>query len=181
MARTPSVAARTSTTSPPPAGAPTAKRKRPPTFQHFPINRAAKLKQAWVQNAKLKSKWKAEKRKLGLGAPPKEEDEADDDAEQPEARESETSTHARAPIPPPPPKKRTRRAQFNPTEAESSGAPTLRDRAREAYSQTSLHTYKSDPFGKRQRGAKTGTVGRGQPNMKKRMDVLLETIKRDFT
>ncbi|KIY51000.1 hypothetical protein FISHEDRAFT_57130 [Fistulina hepatica ATCC 64428] len=39
------------------------KRRRPPTFQHYPSNRAKKLKRDWVINAKIKSKWKAEKRK----------------------------------------------------------------------------------------------------------------------
>ncbi|KAJ7740742.1 hypothetical protein DFH07DRAFT_751563 [Mycena maculata] len=161
------------------------KRKRPPSFDHFPPNRAKKLKQAWVQNTKLKSKWKAEKRKSGLVVPPTkgDEDTAENDPEAEETK-TESSPQARNPTPIAPPKKRARRMQPDPTEAESSSGPTLRDRAREAYSQASLHTYRSDPFGKRQRGGRngaTGTTGRGQPNMKKRMDVLLETIKRDFT
>ncbi|PSR74120.1 hypothetical protein PHLCEN_2v10076 [Hermanssonia centrifuga] len=42
------------------------KRKKPPTFQHLPINRAKKLKQSWVESQKIKSKWKAEKRKEGF-------------------------------------------------------------------------------------------------------------------
>ncbi|KAJ7109241.1 hypothetical protein C8R44DRAFT_884308 [Mycena epipterygia] len=118
------------------------KRKRPPTFQHFPINRAKILKQAWVQNTKLKSKWKAEKRKSSLGVPVpplnEEEDEADAaedktvEAED-KAAETETASQVRAPTraPPtrgPPPKKRARRTQPDPKEAESSDAPTLRDR-----------------------------------------------------
>ncbi|KAJ7489844.1 hypothetical protein B0H11DRAFT_1719653 [Mycena galericulata] len=155
------------------------KRKRPPSFQHYPINRAKKLKQAWVQNTKLKSKWKAEKRKSGLGVPRTKGDEASDEDDKPD-RKAEIPAQVGDPTPIPPTKNHARRTQSDPGEAESSG-PTLRDRAREAYSQASLHTYRSDPFGKRQRGGKSGTTGRGQPNMKKRMDVLLETIKRDFT
>ncbi|KAJ7083839.1 hypothetical protein C8R43DRAFT_1052090 [Mycena crocata] len=159
----------------------TQKRKRPPTFQHFPEKRAKILKQAWVKNTKLKSKWKAEKRKSGLGRSHTQEKEIVGDAEvEAEVEAPETAVQERAPTPPPPPpKKRERRNQ---SDAESlTATPTLRDRAREAYSKTSLHTYRSDPFGKRERGGKAGTTGRGQPNMKKRMDVLLETIKRDFT
>ncbi|KAH6918944.1 hypothetical protein BKA70DRAFT_1248731 [Coprinopsis sp. MPI-PUGE-AT-0042] len=47
------------------------KRKNPPTFQHLPVQRAKKLKQAWVEKTKIKSKWKHEKRKMqgeGTGA-----------------------------------------------------------------------------------------------------------------
>ncbi|KAI0831362.1 hypothetical protein BC628DRAFT_1415879 [Trametes gibbosa] len=42
------------------------KRKKPPTFQHLPIDRAKKLKRSWVEVQKIKSKWKAQKRKEGL-------------------------------------------------------------------------------------------------------------------
>ncbi|KAJ7172617.1 hypothetical protein C8R46DRAFT_1032577 [Mycena filopes] len=131
------------------------KRKRPPSFQHFPINRAIKLKQAWVQNTKLKSKWKAEKRKAGIAPPRREEGDAEDadDNTEVETKEPEPEP-ATTPARPPPPTKRGRRTQPDPSEAESSVAPTLRDRAREAYSQASLHTYRSDPFGKRQQRRK---------------------------
>lgn len=44
------------------------KRKKPPTFQHLPVQRAKKLKRSWVQVQKIKSKWKAQKRKEGLVA-----------------------------------------------------------------------------------------------------------------
>ncbi|KAJ7285706.1 hypothetical protein C8J57DRAFT_1118178, partial [Mycena rebaudengoi] len=154
------------------------KRKRPPSFQHFPINRAKKLKQAWVQNTKLKSKWKAEKRKNGL-MPARNEGEEDpvedsevteskDDVQPPaQARIAHTKKPSRTQHP-------RREAEAGPSTATE---PTLRDRAREAYSQTSLHTYKSDP--QRRRKGEAGT-GRGQPDMKKRMSILLETIKRDF-
>jgi hypothetical protein len=61
---------------------------------------------------------------------------------------------------------------------------SLRELFRTAYSRESLHTYKSDPLhrGKgrpaQHRGGTKG-VGRGQPNMKLRMNALLEKIKRD--
>ncbi|KAJ7046641.1 hypothetical protein C8F04DRAFT_1247719 [Mycena alexandri] len=113
------------------------KRKRPPSFQHFPINRAIKLKQTWVQNTKLKSKWKAEKRKEGIAAPRREKGEEDEvkDAEDAEAevKGPEPKTAPTPPTRPPPPKKGGRQKQPDPPAAESSSAPTLRDRAREAY------------------------------------------------
>ena len=61
---------------------------------------------------------------------------------------------------------------------------SLRELLRKAYSRESLHTYKSDPLhrGKGRpalhRGGTKGT-GRGQPDMKLRMNALLEKIKRD--
>ncbi|OSC99097.1 hypothetical protein PYCCODRAFT_888280 [Trametes coccinea BRFM310] len=42
------------------------KRRKPPTFQHLPAERAKKLKRSWVEVQKIKSKWKAQKRKEGL-------------------------------------------------------------------------------------------------------------------
>ena len=69
--------------------------------------------------------------------------------------------------------------------------PSLRELKREAYSQSTLHTCKSDPLKKRDQGKRvSGSRGRGngfiergkgQPNMKLRMNVILEKIKQDFT
>jgi hypothetical protein len=61
---------------------------------------------------------------------------------------------------------------------------SLRELLRKAYSRDSLHTYKSDPLhrGKgrpAQHGGGTKGTGRGQPDMKLRMNALLEKIKRD--
>jgi len=61
---------------------------------------------------------------------------------------------------------------------------SFRELFRKAYSRESLHTYKSDPLhrGKGRpaprRGGTKG-MGRGQPDMKLRMNVLLEKLKRD--
>jgi len=59
---------------------------------------------------------------------------------------------------------------------------------REAYSKDSLHNFKSDPLGRRRkqggdgnnekRGIQQGK-GRGQPDMKKRMGVLLAKLQLD--
>ncbi|KLO13515.1 hypothetical protein SCHPADRAFT_940307 [Schizopora paradoxa] len=39
------------------------KGKRPPTFQHLPRDRAAKLKKDWIEKAKVKKEWKIQKRR----------------------------------------------------------------------------------------------------------------------
>lgn len=77
---------------------------------------------------------------------------------------------------------RTDKAQTNQGEDDES----LRELSRKAYSRESLHTYKSDPLhrGKGRpalhQGGTKGT-GRGQPDMRLRMNVLLEKIKRDVS
>jgi hypothetical protein len=68
-------------------------------------------------------------------------------------------------------------------EESSEPVPSLRDRTRAAYSPATLHTYKSTLFQKGGRGQErpTGTRGRGQPNMKLRMGVMLEKIKARYS
>ncbi|KAF8061591.1 hypothetical protein FPV67DRAFT_286730 [Lyophyllum atratum] len=66
----PSDSNRLSTTPALPCPKANLKRKQPPTFRHLPLNRAKKLKQTWVENTKIKSKWKAQKRREGLSAAP---------------------------------------------------------------------------------------------------------------
>jgi len=60
--------------------------------------------------------------------------------------------------------------------------PDLREMTKQAFSRSSLHTYKSDPLHRRRGHDKqNGKKGRGgQPNMKLRMGVMLEKIKRDL-
>ncbi|EAU88210.1 hypothetical protein CC1G_03882 [Coprinopsis cinerea okayama7 len=219
------------------------KRKNPPTFQHLPVQQAKKLKKAWVEKAKIKSKWKAEKRKLyAEGGIPKmpweiEGDQDDEEAETVEKDEDEETEWGGVgadsdssksgdeddlePLPPTgsPPntrsgqggrqrgssKRDSRNAQpyldgsnkrprnrgdkkADGSDDEEPRQPTLRDLKREAYSRSTLHTYKSDPLRKRgamsNRGRGRGGFergkGRGQPNMKLRMNVMLEKIKRDI-
>ena len=65
---------------------------------------------------------------------------------------------------------------------------SLRELRKKAYSRSSLHTYKADPLKRRK---STGTPsdsrggsrrgGKGQPNMKLRMEAMLEQIKRGTT
>ena len=75
---------------------------------------------------------------------------------------------------------------------EDEGSTSIRDLQNEAYSRASLHTFKSnrsrgsasshdsrDPS--RRKGSQTGVSrSRGQPDMRLRMNVMLEKIKRDL-
>lgn len=164
------------------------KRKRPPTFQHYPVNRAKQLKKNWVENVKIKSKWKAEKRKDGITTDVRGEEPTD--SERDEEEEKSESPPSEAPqIHKSRPNLKSSKEQEAVTEPP---AVSLRELTREAYSRSSLHTFKADPL-KRRRGApdrgRGGTRGRGsdqrrggqgQPNMKLRMNAMLEKIKQDY-
>jgi hypothetical protein len=82
---------------------------------------------------------------------------------------------------------------------EASEPLSLRELTKQAYSKESLHTFKSDPLKKHRshgdrsgrggavpkapgwgRGDERPTTGRGQPNMKLRMNAMLAKIKQDF-
>ncbi|KAJ7582860.1 hypothetical protein C8J56DRAFT_791668 [Mycena floridula] len=162
--------------------------KKPPTFQRFPEKRARQLKQTWVQNAKIKSKWRAEKAKLGLNKPDSEQEIRDDVSEQSwngivEEDEEEKETPNEPFVSHPTRQNAT--ATTSTSTVISPPARSLRDLNREAYAATSLHTFKADPLGRargrgRGRGRGQGERGRGQPNMKLRMGALLEKIKQDF-
>lgn len=171
------------------------------------------MKQTWVENVKIKSKWKAEKRKLGLTSGQSvadtdlnpdlsKEDEdteswhgVDEEVQDNEGiEESMASTASTSALPrtsQPQQPNRSKQKEKNPTPATETRS--LRDLTRDAYSRSSLHTYKSGRSakdGSRDQtrrghnrgggGRGRGQPGRGQPNMKLRMDVMLEKIKRDF-
>jgi hypothetical protein len=76
---------------------------------------------------------------------------------------------------------------------EQSGKPSLRELQNQAYSRSSLHNFKSgshhkqggpgsrNPRGRGGEGSRGGrTRGRGQPDMRLRMNAMLEKIKRDY-
>ncbi|KDQ60758.1 hypothetical protein JAAARDRAFT_560866 [Jaapia argillacea MUCL 33604] len=189
---------------------PEKRRKRPPTFQHLPANRAQALKKAWIQKQKIKSKWNAEKRKEGLVGPNRKQSRGEDDVseggeageagdededeesveehEKPEEKEKDTQStrHKGAPPTPTPApfNRRSRKRDVNPASPADSQKPSLRELTKQAYSTSSLHTYKSDPLNRRgsERGRGRGGRGRGrgQPDMRLRMNVMLEKIKRDL-
>jgi hypothetical protein len=179
----------------------------------FTFGTAKKLKQTWVETAKIKSKWKAEKRREGLTGGPRSAGWSGDGAgrqneerntssefdgnkeEEKEKEEKETAS------PPLPQKSMIHPSRHPELESESKDrlrrkvdttitnpTSTLHDLTREAYLRSSLHTYKSDPLNRRRgsggvsgKGREREERGRGQPNMKLRMDAMLEKIKRDFT
>ncbi|KAG6919927.1 hypothetical protein DXG01_013276 [Tephrocybe rancida] len=198
---------------------PSLKRKQPPSFRHLPINRAKKLKQTWVENQKIKSKWKAQKRKEEISTKSIEDPEQNDEeveldsgSESEQSEQSEQQDEDKAVEEPevPTPKKSTlhpSRAHIHPelapkkrrrrfAESEPPAEPlSLRELTRQAYSRESLHTFKvgdgqrgsSHGRGRgrrgglsRGRGAPRGETGRGQPNMKLRMDAMLEQIKQSM-
>ncbi|RDB24264.1 hypothetical protein Hypma_008717 [Hypsizygus marmoreus] len=168
----------------------TLKRKKPPTFQHLPLQRAKKLKQTWVENAKIKSKWKAQKRKEGLLPPPApvQNDEEESEGESSDAEQSDEASKSDAEEitkqeseleEKPAPKKsmlHPSRAHIHPELAEKKphirrrpdekaqptpeNPPSLRDLTREAYGRSSLHTFKVGRG--RGTGARGGARGRGR-------------------
>lgn len=177
------------------------------------------MKKEWVERQKLRSKWKAQKRKEGLGSasavtPDRlrlDVEEAEKDADNvPNASDGESSGSSESE---PTPKKQrsdvdkygkqpagekrqpasSLRTKVNAEEkADSKDLKTsVREFTRKAYSREMLHTHKSDSLHRRKEtGPRKNAVaekagrergGRGQPNMKLRMEVMLERIKRDFT
>lgn len=225
------------------------KRKNPPTFHHLPINRginclafqssfvnilrsAVTLKKAWVEKTKIKSKWKAQKRKEGLVAAAKPAYDSDDRGKSPrnddnlsgsDSEEAEDVQQEKAPRS----TKQSRpqasvmhpsRAHIHPTlpvkqlpvsssgkrettdarpakrqrtaKVEEAAEPlSLRELTKQAYSRDTLHTYKADPLkkhrkldngGRPARASGAAATGRGQPNMKLRMNAVLAKIKHDF-
>ncbi|KAG2157327.1 hypothetical protein DEU56DRAFT_14744 [Suillus clintonianus] len=178
------------------------KRKKPPTFGHLPVNRAKKLKQAWVENTKIKSQWKAQKKREGLlqrkaEAPSNGDSPAHE--EKPDVVDSEESGSSHSKDQDIDSGTHPERKQRVATNSSAGSGISLRELGKQAYSRNSLHTYKANP--KRhdtkpsrganpqrgstmgRRGASSGDRGRekGQPNMKYRMTAMLEKIKRDFT
>lgn len=178
------------------------------------------MKKTWIENKKIKSKWKAEKRKEGLVNRPsdlplepnseKEDEEAEEVEDQEGTEDSETDRLAPTSVPVPAPVSASAssgralgsvhpdRKSYHAKNAPAEKTPeSLRELTRKAYSRESLHSFKADPLGRHkgrggatQRGGRGGRgrgrgghvegVGRGQPNMKLRMDSMLEKIKRDF-
>ena len=218
---------------PPPSTQPShgVKRKKPPTFQHLPAQRGAfrfefqgpefaasctpllstakKLKRSWVEVQKIKSKWKAQKRKEGLSTPRanleplvddarqgqgSDDDESRDDASD-DLGEAEDTGDESSEVEAPPPQKRgpssKPKGQKDGPPGKAAEPPSLRELQRQAYSRSSLHTNKSHPLGRhkgtdreggRGRGTSRGGYrgrGRGQPDMGLRMKAMLEKIKQD--
>lgn len=63
-------------------------------------------------------------------------------------------------------------------EDKEQDGPRFRDLKRQAYSRNSLHMYKSRTTHEKNNGSVVKRTGKGQPNMKLRMNVMLEQIKR---
>lgn len=178
-------------------------------FQELIDYVAKTLKKTWVDTKKLKSKWKAEKRKGGLATGSNMIEQggrkAEEDGDEAEAEASNHLSEAGSEIDEEPatttsqqPSSRSYRtdaARTSQGKDDDHDEKSLRDLTKEAYSRSSLHTYKSDPLNRSRgrgrgpqrgrgdsgRGALRGGRGRGQPNMKLRMGAMLEKIKRDYS
>jgi hypothetical protein len=163
-----------------------------------------------VEKTKIKSKWKAQKKKEDLATSSKldlpvyNEEEREDNSdcddvqlavevsgEQPRPHLHPSRAHIHPELPVKHSKARIPEAAptKKPKTLEDSQAVeplSLRELKRKAYSQSTLHTFKSDPLKKRDQGKRVGGSngfterGKGQPNMKLRMNVMLEKIKQDF-
>lgn len=160
-----------------------------------------------MEKAKIKSKWKLEKRRDGLAGPPKHGYQEQPDGEHLSGADAEvvqeensvsrvslssppkthlhpSRAHMHPDLAPKGPSKEPKKSQ---TSKEVVLLPTksLRELTKEAYSPASLHTYKADPLKRREthhsrgRGGSVGR-GRGQPNMMLRMGAMLEKIKQDL-
>ncbi|KAJ3786177.1 hypothetical protein GGU10DRAFT_177579 [Lentinula aff. detonsa] len=182
----------------------TRKKKKPPSFKHYPAARAKSLKKAWVEKAKIKSKWKSERQKMELPSSslPTETGNASEEENRKFGTEFEDDydeglgdrdERAETAVTPEPSVKPSRTPRPNPAstsqmkQTKDYNAQNLRDLTRTAYSRETLHTYKSDPLNRRgnvnggRGNGRGGIRGRGQPNMKLRMGAMLEKIKRGFT
>lgn len=131
---------------------------------------AKRLKKSWVQDHKIRSKWRAQKKREGLTnqtSPPV--GDASNHRRDEANVNSESDASPNRPDKPP---------------TASHNKQSLRDLGRIAYASMPPRTQKVDPScpnpGRSHNdcGGKTTT---GQPNMKLRMNVLLEKIKRDLS
>lgn len=167
------------------------KHKKPPTFGHLPVNSgwfrkfyltylcsdhhpARKLKKSWVESKKIKSQWKAQKKRDGLlqrkgetssdaEVPPTRSEECtgdDDEKSRPSQashslsmdQESDPNTHSRKSFEP-------KQRQAPDTSADSKVS--LPELTRQAYSRDSLHTYKANSKRHDTKPSHRGNVQRG--------------------
>jgi hypothetical protein len=161
---------------------------------------ATKAKQAWVKKVKLRSQWSKEKRKLStdqqhggeLHSTAEETIDHETDNEEmeqedpgiPSRKSQEKSQKQRVSVKHP---SDIRLAPENDKLKEQREK--IRDLTRQAYSRQTLHTFKSNSSKKTasrsleksndSKDRREGVTGRGQPNMKLRMNALLEKIKMD--
>ncbi|KIO13604.1 hypothetical protein M404DRAFT_19035 [Pisolithus tinctorius Marx 270] len=180
------------------------KAKKPATFHYLPRNRgnlsvvfpfldltwkitAKKLKRSWVDSKKLKSQWKAQKKREGIWNKP---------SSQPDNCGGEMAEQACLNGASDPPVESDRKAaedtllvDKHSAETSTTNQVSLRELKRQAYSPSTLHTHKSDPVRKRRdtNASSPHSVKKdpshhtkGQPNMKLRMNAMLEKIKRDL-
>jgi hypothetical protein len=133
---------------------------------------ARKLKARWIEREKIKSKWRAEKRRdPSLRQQQLEHVVEQGNSEQVSVGAREEEEEEWPGIQPSP-----QRDQFTVSAARME----QKALARKAYSPTSLHYHKSHPNKKKPWRRKDEKSSGGQPNMKLRMNALLDRIKRNM-
>jgi len=152
------------------------KKRKPPSFPYHHPSQARKLRAQWIEREKVKSKWRAEKRRdptLRSGPSPLADGTESD---QPVGVEEEEWTGIQEQSEASPKSQHPDRGTA-PSQARRREQRTL---AREAYSPASLHHQKSRFNHRRPHkdGNERFATSGGQPNMKLRMNVLLDKIKR---
>ncbi|KAG9318726.1 hypothetical protein JVU11DRAFT_825 [Chiua virens] len=152
------------------------KKKKPPSFHFLPKTRAKQLKKSWVEDRKIRSKWKAQKKREGLSGQPRR---PVDDASEHIRDDANANSEPEASSTP-------RDKSITPTPVPHHDRQSLRDLRRIAYTANPPRTQKSDSSHSKRdhhidRSGKPLKHENGQPNMKLRMNVLLERIKRDFS
>ena len=194
-----------------------ANRKKPPSFPHVHpslgivfltcsfiyvyqiIWLAKKFKKAWVEKVKIKSQWKAQKRKERLMEKskldiPNYDEKTDAEEYEPQStsavaqgtptreRDDKTQTHRSYGKPEGDDSRELAEIKKSRVYDEKSGSgDNIRELMKEAYSKSNLHTFKSDPLKRHATAGRTkGGKGKGQPNMKLRMNAMLAKIKRDY-
>jgi hypothetical protein len=151
-----------------------------------------------VEKVKIKTQWKAQKRKERLMEKSKLDipnyDEKTDEEEyesqstsavaQGTPREKDDRTHMHRSYGKPEGDVSRELAEIKKSrvyDEKSGSGDNIRGLMKEAYSKSNLHTFKSDPLKRHATAGRTkGEKGKGQPNMKLRMNAMLAKIKRDY-
>ncbi|KAH7889463.1 hypothetical protein F5I97DRAFT_1948012 [Phlebopus sp. FC_14] len=155
------------------------RRKKPPAFSHLPKTRAKKLKKTWIENKKIKRRWKVQKEREGLVGqhelPGKGASELEEGEITSNAFRCSDAAHGSRDI-----ETTSKPSHDDRLPAGShSNEKSIRQVKRQAYSSNSPHNRKLDASQKTRSGR--GGPGKGQPDMKLRMNDILEKIKRDFS
>jgi len=173
--------------------------RKPPSFQHLPANRAKHLKQKWVEKQKIKTQWRAQKKRELISKPTHSvngpncvapNEVASNDNEVPHHDTYKHLSHESSPT-----------LDEQPTRPFSHSERSLQSEPGSGYHKQKNSFSRTNPQRKqkapplqdlpvktqcRSSRPRTDSIStlvkrkRGQPNMGERMNRMLEQIKRDF-